>query len=549
MRKICLLLSFILIWCPSVYAAEIYYSTDFKNESINLNGVVDEAKGNRLVGVKILDENEDVVFIQTIASDDKGNIDEILKMPQDMKSGEYKLSVSAVGLSDPLVFPFEYADSADAEKLLKDLNAADNAKTLTETLNSNISKFNLPGGFYDKLSEGTKEKIGEEIFVGRPTGGYESLNDIVKILKRETAIFSIGASSTVDDIEKVLSAFKDIFNITDKNTNIHLYKIYSGLSTSQKSIFDEVLLQTNPRNLTEFYTDFDKAVFLAVISSADEPQKITDAISQNGKTVGLDFTCYNKCKPSTVALALLGNKYLTMNELESAIKKIYTNEDNNTTNSGGNGGSGSSGGTGGKGGSITAPSISNNADNKLPSEQRFSDLAGVEWAKDAIEYLADKDIVSGDGDGTFRPNDFITREEFVKMLVEAFGLYNSDAKSDFDDLGQNHWAYLYVSSAYESKIVKGISETEFGIGENITRQDMAVMSANAVKSLGIEMSGDEKTFSDAGSISDYAIDAVQSMAKVGIINGFEDGSFAPFAMATRAQAAKILYGLLLFKGA
>ena len=279
MRKICLLLSFILIWCPSVYAAEIYYSTDFKNESINLNGVVDEAKGNRLVGVKIIDENEDVVFIQTIASDDKGNIDEILKMPQDMKSGEYKLSVSAVGLSDPLVFPFEYADSADAEKLLKDLNAADNAKTLTETLNSNISKFNLPGGFYDKLSEGTKEKIGEEIFVGRPTGGYESLNDIVTILKRETAIFSIGASSTVDDIEKVLSAFKDIFNITDKNTNIHLYKIYSGLSTSQKSIFDEVLLQTNPRNLTEFYTDFDKAVFLAVISSADEPQKITDAIS------------------------------------------------------------------------------------------------------------------------------------------------------------------------------------------------------------------------------------------------------------------------------
>ena len=143
----------------------------------------------------------------------------------------------------------------------------------------------------------------------------------------------------------------------------------------------------------------------------------------------------------------------------------------------------------------------------------------------------------------FEPNEKILREEFVKILSEAFIKTDSDEELNFDDADKNAWYYKFLKKAVKGGIVTGQSEHHFGIGENITREDMAVMLYRAAYS---DVDGDikELEFTDNENISDYAKKAVVVLVSKGIINGMPDGSFAPKANATRAEAAKMVYEVL-----
>jgi len=185
-------------------------------------------------------------------------------------------------------------------------------------------------------------------------------------------------------------------------------------------------------------------------------------------------------------------------------------------------------------------------DKPLAVEDYFADLAGVEWAQESIVGLAKAGIVNGKDAYNFAPNDNITREEFLKMLYLCANLQvNEEAQTTFIDVNAGEWYYGIVASAQEQGLVNGVSNVRFGVGENITRQDMAVMIVRMISSLGVELelSADESKFVDDARIADYAQVSVYTMKRAGIINGYEDGSFGPNAYATRAEAAKIIYGL------
>ena len=83
----------------------------------------------------------------------------------------------------------------------------------------------------------------------------------------------------------------------------------------------------------------------------------------------------------------------------------------------------------------------------------------------------------------------------------------------------------------------------FGSGENVTRQDMAVIIYNAMIKSGITLETQELEFSDKHLISDYAKNAVSALTKAGVINGLSDNTFNPAGEATRAEAAKMIYGM------
>ena len=133
-----------------------------------------------------------------------------------------------------------------------------------------------------------------------------------------------------------------------------------------------------------------------------------------------------------------------------------------------------------------------------------------------------------------------TREALVKMIVDAKNILNNSAECDFTDLPSDFWAYRYVASAVENNIVSGYEDSSFGIGNNITRQDMAVM---LVRAAGIVADGG-CDFADSDQISGYAKDSVAAMRQYGIINGYEDNTFRPGKSATRAEAAKIIYDMI-----
>ena len=211
---------------------------------------------------------------------------------------------------------------------------------------------------------------------------------------------------------------------------------------------------------------------------------------------------------------------------------------------GGGGGGSSSGGNGGKVNYI--PSVPDNATATPVTVGYFDDLGSVSWAVESINALAQKNAISGVSERRFMPERTITREEFVKILISALEIEVTDYNNiNFNDCTEDEWYYAYLSTALNHGLIKGVSESEFGIGKNITRQDIAVILNRAGETFDIQFAdGEERNFNDYSSISNYARDAVDVLSKAGIINGDNNGCFNPANYATRAEAAKMIYGVI-----
>lgn len=209
-------------------------------------------------------------------------------------------------------------------------------------------------------------------------------------------------------------------------------------------------------------------------------------------------------------------------------------------------GSTSSGGSSGGGGKYNPPTATgtNIGDREPIPNDIYTDLDDVIWARNAIVTLSNKGILKGVGDNKFAPNTLVTREEFVKMLVCAFGDKTQTAKEvNFSDVDPNEWYAEFVFAAVESGIVNGKGDGTFGVGENITRQDMAAMAYRAALK-NISPDDESDIFDDFDSVDAYAKGAVAVMAQKGIINGKENRMFCPLDNATRAEAAKVIFEII-----
>ena len=124
------------------------------------------------------------------------------------------------------------------------------------------------------------------------------------------------------------------------------------------------------------------------------------------------------------------------------------------------------------------------------------------------------------------------------MLVLSLGIRLAGDVS-FDDVDNTAWYYAYIAAAYNAGIVNGIDADRFGVGEYITREQMAAMACRALNVTDIPGTA-LAVFADDSEISAYAQDSVYYMQYKGIINGIGNNLFAPKANASRAQAAKII---------
>ncbi len=180
----------------------------------------------------------------------------------------------------------------------------------------------------------------------------------------------------------------------------------------------------------------------------------------------------------------------------------------------------------------------------------FSDLTSAEWAKEFINALYAQGIISGVGDGKFAPNNNVKREEIAKMIVVALNLEETQGEiPKFRDVDENSWYYNYVKIAYQHGIIDGIGDNLFGVGEPATREAVATMICRAAEAKGIYLD-DVITiypFDDKDSISEWAVESVEILRESMIINGMYANMFVPKNNITRAETAKLIYGLLQYK--
>ncbi len=186
----------------------------------------------------------------------------------------------------------------------------------------------------------------------------------------------------------------------------------------------------------------------------------------------------------------------------------------------------------------------------------FNDVSG-HWAEAEIEKGFANNVINGDGDGTFRPDDAITRGEFLKMVVtlvcEKMSLANGEELTVPDEMGDgSHWAskYMYFATAYLyaplGEEIDGVSIGEISTDYDaaITRTEMAYMLGETAYNLtGEGRTLGELAFSDAKELAEYPdllISAISTSNALGFIKGDENNNFAPKASGTRAEAVTVI---------
>lgn len=177
----------------------------------------------------------------------------------------------------------------------------------------------------------------------------------------------------------------------------------------------------------------------------------------------------------------------------------------------------------------------------------FSDVDG-HWASSPIKEAVDRGFVNGYPDGSFKPNNPITRAEFLKMLLSALEIDPGQSRGpvSFNDIA-DHWVAGYVQEG----ILQGIiTVDEYGSSfqpdRNITRLEIATQAVRALDGKGQPSidAGNLPPFADTTQLDDDAKQYIATAAHLGILKGYPDGTVKPQHFATRAEAVTIVLRML-----
>lgn len=181
------------------------------------------------------------------------------------------------------------------------------------------------------------------------------------------------------------------------------------------------------------------------------------------------------------------------------------------------------------------------------SDLPFKDVPANFWAYNYIKTLYNKGVINGTSATTFDPNSPVTRGQFAKMLGLLYGVDAKDYSTcKFPDVSKSSVFAPYIQWASENGIVLGYEDGTFRPNENISRQQMAAMICRYADFANIKLSAVNKEmhFSDESNIADYALSSVKTLQKAGILQGYDNGdgtfSFNPGGSTTRAATCAVL---------
>lgn len=444
----------------------------------------------------------------------------------DGESGKYKVYIAY--------------SKQDGEEVDVNFINAEEMKSFLQSLNA-LAKSGDKDGFYtqlcqnDWLSDNTTDALRQSI-------NYRSMSDLLcqytanNPLSIDTEPIATVVFNTFVAIEAehegklhgVISCLDSLYH----NDKLEYWIDFISEKKNAVDYMESVLNNRKPGDPEEFDRALTEAVILSVVRYS--------VGYENTKKVMQEFDDYLEIgkKDDSVYKTLAGNSYSSVAALkEAAGTKV---------NTGGITGGGAGGGKGSGSGKMPAGTYTgNNADNKKPSRISlpFIDIDDVSWANEAITALYDKGLIRGKTDTRFYPNDFITREEFVKMTVIAKNIAPSIRESAFSDVSLDAWYNGYVNAGVEANLIQGIDDGKFGSGMNISRQDIATILYRMTQ---LPYSGNTASFEDMDAVADYAVNAVSALKENEIVSGTDEGKFEPESNATRAEAAKMLYGVLKY---
>ncbi|MEH1775157.1 S-layer homology domain-containing protein [Nostoc sp.] len=181
------------------------------------------------------------------------------------------------------------------------------------------------------------------------------------------------------------------------------------------------------------------------------------------------------------------------------------------------------------------------------AQTTFSDVSSNYWAAQFIQQLSQRGVIAGFPDGSFRPEEPVTRAQFAAMVNKAFQKAQQRQPISFADVPSNYWASTAIQQAYTIGFLSGYPGNRFEPNQAIPRQQVLVSLAN-----GLEYSPSGNTestlqyFNDASNIASYARSPIAAATEKKIVVNYPNVNFLnPTATATRAQVAAFIYQALV----
>ena len=533
----------------NVSAAEImspYVDWDDSENRVIAGGVTPFGE-NAQVTILVEHDGQPFYFFGDSAGSD-GNFEfSYIMDPEVESSGTYIVHLGGAGLTD-ITDEYLFINKEDSSQIISDMSGA------LDIAESDISDIALLCGIdftegYNDLSETGQASVCKAL----ENRTYTVLGDIKRAFDLGVAIQTLNEADDEDGAILIEQLAEKIgFDISEDSK-------FALVTTLKSDVYSAVAGKGfSLRESTETVTAFNKAVYIALLNEIDTSNReelwtyAEECIDAGYITISLDE--YSEAEIGAVKRAKImakvidlknSNKFETLEDLEKAFEKAADEVLTPPKKSSGGGGSGKVQNTVFKDkvntDSVVPPKVS--SPEKTPM---FNDLDGVEWATESIEYLTKKNVLSGVGDGKFEPNRAITREEFVKILVEALNVPVEQTDRTFADVSKDAWYYDCVMRAYANGLILGVDYDNFGVGVPITREQLCTMIYRAMNLRNLKVETDESlpNIADYEEISDYATDAVNSLYRANIVNGVGDSEFAPGGVATRAMAAKVVYEVL-----
>lgn len=528
-----------LLLSSAVYADVDTFDIISQNGSYVISGTVEREPQAKNIAVEVLKQgiefsnSVDFADVYYLKQQDflAGEYEFSFSFPADFtETGIYKVRLDGEGFSDPALSQIEFVKDGDFEIALSGLSG--NLSSFSD-FDTFISTGNnaLCLGFNADVPAGVSKEAVYDII--KDDAAQISSREKGRALWNGGILQQLFTNELVSDIADYSNLIKSIDEDIEK-----WYDHLEGYSDEALTKLTATIKAQSFSNNDEFLNGIKAALVLSVVKYPDGNSNIgvalTDFSEITNITANNEVAKYNQ---------IAGSDYTNLNTFLSDFAKLKADA----------GGSGSGGGAGGGGGGAVSGNkdvvdgfiaVGGETQDKKPVKMTFLDLDTVPWAYEAISTLSDMKIINGKSAERFAPDDFITREEFAKLCVVLRSLENKDYKINFTDTKVGEWYTPYVNIAYENGICSGMGDGSFGAGSVITRQDMAVILYNTLKGAGFSGKVEALTFSDSAKVSDYAKDAVSALVNEGAINGVGGNMFDPLGNATRAQAAKMLYGVL-----
>lgn len=177
----------------------------------------------------------------------------------------------------------------------------------------------------------------------------------------------------------------------------------------------------------------------------------------------------------------------------------------------------------------------------------FTDVSRSDWYYQFVDYVTSKGYFNGTSETTFAPAENMTRAMFVTVLFRFDGAKGDRSQSAFTDVAPGEWYTDAINWAAANRIVDGVGNGKFAPNDPITRAQMCTMIERYLAlykkawKVTLPETGSVSVMVDENAIPAYAIAAVKQCQRHGLVNGFEDGTFRPNELSTRAQVAAVIY--------